>query len=132
MRGGDACLPLALSWNIHEYFGSSLQPVSPCVIAPAYDPSESLLTVGVQGRGDAIWSPGTGRLSSAYRRRQELPLCGSAQMDVFVAGWSPGQGRHGPSESLAGSKATMMRKRGLLRKPEGKASWVSGNPIMNL
>lgn len=35
-------------------------------------------------------------------------------------------------QRITGSKAAIKGKWGLLRKPEGKASWVSGNPIMNL
>lgn len=69
--------------------------VSPHVTVPAYDSGESLcalqmsrevvIPAGVVGKGG---------LASAPRRRQELPLCGSAQMDVFVVGSSLGQGCH--------------------------------------
>lgn len=98
-----------------------------------HDPSESLCELegsrvlvvmppGVLGREDSQVLPGGGRSSRcAGLHRWMCLLLARAQ----------GQGCHGPRR-ITGSKAAIKGKWGPLRKLEGKASWVSGNPIMNL
>lgn len=71
---------------------------------PAYDSRKPLceLQVSRVGGGDITWNRGKGGLSTAPRRRQELPLCGSASMDAFGVGSCPGQKQSGFSGSLSG------------------------------
>lgn len=90
MRGGGACLHLALSWNIHhEWFSSFLQPVSPCMVSPAYGSSKPL-------RGLWVYRVGGDNITWSRGKEGSQLLPGGGHEDLHRWMWlllAPAQGR---------------------------------------